>query len=107
MAPARMGSLLPETRDVEGVIWVTSKYKVRPDMVNGSLCNLFALAFLRASFSLLHRADGTQPGRNSCPWLQPYLIGFCRVGVSESQLFLRSQVRSCSLLYVCSIFLAH
>ena len=56
-------------------------------MVNGLLCNLFALASLRATFSLQHRADKTQPGGNSCSWLQPYLIGFCRVGVSQSQLF--------------------
>ena len=56
-------------------------------MVNGSLCNLFALAFLRESFSLLHCADETQLVRNSCPRLQPYLIGSCRVDVSQSQLF--------------------
>ena len=29
-------------------------------MVNGSLCNLFVLAFLGTSFSLLHRADEFQ-----------------------------------------------
>ena len=56
-------------------------------MVNGSLCNLFVLAFLRASFSLLHLADETQPSRNSCPRLQPCLIGSCPVDVSQSQLF--------------------
>ena len=56
-------------------------------MVNGSSCNVFALAFLRTSFSLLHRADETKPGRNSCPRLQPYLIGSCRVDVLQSRLF--------------------
>ena len=42
-------------------------------MVNGSLCNIFALPFLQASFRRL--------------WLQPYFMGFCRVGVSQSQPF--------------------
>ena len=43
---------------------------------------------LRASFrTLLHRADETQPSRNSCPRLQPYFIGFCHFGVSQSELF--------------------
>ena len=38
-------------------------------------------------YNLLHRADEPQKGRNSCPRLQPYFIGFCRVGVSQSQFF--------------------
>ena len=51
-------------------------------MVNGPLCNLFALAFLLASFSLLHRA-----GENQVSRLQPYFISFCPVGVAKSLLF--------------------
>ena len=48
------------------------------DMVNGLLCNLLALAFLRASFSLiLHRANETQPGRNSCPRIRSALAVCC------------------------------
>ena len=39
----------------------------------------------------------TQPGRNSCPRLQPYLIGSCRVGVSQSQLFYVHLWRSTSV----------
>ena len=77
---------------------------MEPDMVNGSLCNLFTLAFLLASFSLLHRADETQSVRNSCPRLQPYVIGFCRVGVSQSLLFYVFVISPCSLLYVCLFF---
>ena len=38
--------------------------------------NLFALVFLPASFSLLHRTDETQPGRNRCPRLHSTLSVF-------------------------------
>ena len=37
--------------------------------------------------NLLHCADEPPKGQNSCPWLQPYFISFCPVGVSQSQLF--------------------
>ena len=49
-------------------------------VVKGSLCDL-------SHFNLQHRADKSQKRRNSCPRLQPCFIGFCRVGVSQSQLF--------------------
>ena len=42
---------------------------------------------LKSLYTILHRADEPQKGRNICPWLQPYFIGFCRDGVSQSQLF--------------------
>ena len=59
-----------------------------PDIVNGSILQFFALAFVCwRYFNLLRRADEPQKGRNSCPRLQPYFIGFCRVGVSRGQLF--------------------
>ena len=32
-------------------------------------------------------AKNNQNKNNSCPRLQPYFIGFCRVGVSQSQFF--------------------
>ena len=37
--------------------------------------------------NLLHRADESQKGRNSCPGLQPCFIGSGRVGVSQSLFF--------------------
>ena len=66
---------------------LTAKKMNKHTIYGEQVCDLFALAFLKASFSLLHRADETQSARNSCPRLQPYFIGFCRVGISQSQLF--------------------
>ena len=37
--------------------------------------------------NLLHHANETQNGRNSCPRMQPYFIDFRRVCVSQSQFF--------------------
>ena len=53
-----------------------------PDIVNGSSLQLICARTWR-HFNLLHRADEPQEGRNSCPRLQTYFIGFCRVGVSK------------------------
>ena len=51
----------------------------------------------------LHYADESQEGRKSSAWLQPYFIGYCRVGVSQSQLFyVVSALQLC--LYVSSLF---
>ena len=73
------------------VIRVIREFKgTEPDIVNGSILQLNCayLAFVCwRYFNLLHRADEPQKGRNSCPRLQPYFIGFCRVGVSQSQFF--------------------
>ena len=79
-----LGSLSPETRDVatrdSGDKRVQS---TEPDIVNGSILQLIcARICVLAHFNLLHSADEPQKGRNSCPRLQPYFIGFCRVGVS-------------------------
>ena len=82
-----LSSLPPETHD-SGDKRVQS---TEPNIVNGSILQLIcARISVLASFYLLHRADEPPKGRNSCPRLQPYFIGFCRVGVSQSQFFLRS-----------------
>ena len=51
--------------------------------------------------NLLHRADESQKGRNSCPGLQPCFIGSGRVGVSQS-LFLSHSI-SLAVLFYCSV----
>ena len=83
-----LSSLPPETRDVAARDSGDKRVQsTEPDIVNGSILQ-FALAFLCwRHFNLLHRADEPQKGRNSCARLQPYFTGFCRVGVSQSQLF--------------------
>ena len=51
------------------------------------------------------RVTPREPVRNGCPRLQPYFIGFCRVGVSQSKLFY--VVKSTVQFVVCLfIFLA-
>ena len=66
----------------------------------------FALAFVCwPHFNLLHRADEPQKGRNSCPRLQSYFIGFFRVGVSQSQLFY-VVYQPCGFACILVIFLA-
>ena len=85
-----LGSLPPETRDVAARDSSDKRVQsTEPDIVNGSILQFFALAFVCGRhITLLHRADEPQKGRNSCPQLQPYFIGFCRVGVSQSQFFM-------------------
>ena len=43
-------------------------------MVNGSLCNLFALASLRVTLSLLHRADETHQVETAVHGCNPILL---------------------------------
>ena len=84
-----LSSLPPETLDVAARDSGDRRVQgTEPDIVNGSILQLIALAFVCwRYFNSLHRADEPQQGRNSCPRLQSYFIGFCRVGVSQSQLF--------------------
>ena len=79
----------PETRDVAARDSREKRVQsTEPDIVNGSILQLiYARICVLAHFNLLQRADEPQKGRNSCPRLQPYFIGFCRVGVSQSQFF--------------------
>ena len=51
--------------------------------MNGSFCNLYALAVGWRYISSLHSADEPREGRNSCPLLRSYFIGSCHVGVSK------------------------
>ena len=48
------------------------------------------------------RVSPREPVRNGCPRLQPYFIGFCRVGVSQSKLFyvVKSTVQSVVCLFI-------
>ena len=52
-------------------------------MVNGSFCNLCALALGWRYISSLHCADELQQERNSCPQLRSCFIGSGHVGVSK------------------------
>ena len=85
----------------------TSEYKgTEPDIVYRSILQLIcARISVLASFYLLHCADEPQKGRNSYPGLQPYFIGFCRVGVPQSQLFY-VVYQPCSFACILVIFLA-
>ena len=78
-------SLRPETRDVDthasGRKWVRS---TELDIVNGSVCNLCALALgLTLYISSLRSAEKSQEGLNSCPLLRFCFIGSLHVGVSK------------------------
>ena len=79
---------------------VTSEYKVRNLIWCTGHCEMYLRWHsLRASLSiLLHRADETQPGRNSCPRLQPYFI-VSFVLVSRKVNFFTKSNQPCSLLY--------
>ena len=69
-------------------IQTQNKQRTANDNVCGSILQLICASIsVLASFYLLHRADEPPKERNSCPQLQPYFIGFCRVGVSQTQLF--------------------
>lgn len=72
-----LGFSFSETRDVTARI-LGNKFLQRNMISYGSSRNLFALAFIRRRLIFLNRADAIQGG-NSCPRLQPCLIGFCRV----------------------------
>ena len=75
------------------------------DIVNGSLCNLFALVFSRASVRLLHRADGRDPTRSKqLSTVATLLYRFLSCRCLAKFTFLRGQISPCSLLYICSFF---
>ena len=75
-----------ETRNVaarvSGRRWVQS---TELDIVNGSFCNLCALAVGLALhiFATSYARYEPQEGRNCCPLLRSYFIGSCHVGVSK------------------------
>ena len=68
------------TRRVSGSKWVQS---TELDVVNGSICNLCALGLWLSYISLLHSADESQQGRNSCPLLRSCLLVLIIFGVSK------------------------
>ena len=77
--------LRPETRNVARRVseskWVQS---TELDIVNGSFCNLCALAlWLALPIFATPSADEPREGRNSCPLLRSCFIGSCHVGVSK------------------------
>ena len=76
--------LRSETRDVATRVserkWVQS---TELDIVNGSFCNLCALALGWRYISSLHSADELQQERNSCPQLRSCFIHSGHVGVSK------------------------
>ena len=53
------------------------------DIVNGSFCNLCALALGWRYILSLHCADELQQERNSCPQLRSCFIGSGHVGISK------------------------
>ena len=53
------------------------------DIVNGSLCNLYALVLGWRYIFSLHCADELQQERNSCPQVGSCFIGSGHVGVSK------------------------
>ena len=77
---------------------VSSKYGT---WYSGPLCNLFELAFALVSIKFARCTELTSPNKDKTAvhGYGPTFIGSCRVGVSQSQLFLRS-ISLAVILYV-------